>query len=306
MSSAVCRWLLLCSLTILGVQADGGGGKYSREKNENRPEGVEFRIQKLNQVWDKAQRLQLSPVKLAELHSDLKIQEKDELNWKKIKAEGLDDDGEKEAKLRRSLNVILAKYGLDGKKKAQTEDSNYLKEGTENDVLNDPRLEKLWNKIHKNVISPDEHDLKTDFLHGKHADLKEKLHSINQGYERLRKLSHEGYAGGRDFNEPRVNDLWDMAKNANFSETELESFKEELKHFETKVEKHQHYQKQLEISHEKLKHVVETGDKEHIKKSKEKHNALTEKIKEMGYKVKKHLQDLSSRISKNGLSHNEL
>ncbi|XP_018410466.1 PREDICTED: alpha-2-macroglobulin receptor-associated protein [Nanorana parkeri] len=347
MISAVCRWLLLlCSLSVLGVRA-GGGGKYSRDKNENRAEGVEFRIQKLNQVWEKAQRLQLSPVKLAELHSDVRIQEKDELNWKKLKAEGLDDDGEKEAKLRRSLSVILAKYGLDGKKQAQTEDSNYMKDGTGNDVLNDPRLEKMWNKaktsgkfseeeldnlwreflhhkektneynilldtvtrmeeVHKNVISPDEHELKTDFLHSKHGDLKEKLHSINHGYERLRKLSHEGYAGGRDFTEPRVNDLWDMAKSANFSDNELESFKEELKHFETKVEKHQHYQKQLEISHEKLKHVVENGDKEHIKKSKEKHNALTEKIKEMGYKVKKHLQDLSSRISKSGLSHNEL
>lgn len=48
--------------------------------------------------------LHLSAVKLAELHSDLKIQEKDELSWKKLKAEGLDEDGEKEAKLRRNLN----------------------------------------------------------------------------------------------------------------------------------------------------------------------------------------------------------
>lgn len=43
-------------------------------------------------------------MKLAELHSDLKIQEKDELSWKKLKAEGLDEDGEKEAKLRRNLH----------------------------------------------------------------------------------------------------------------------------------------------------------------------------------------------------------
>ncbi|XP_068132318.1 alpha-2-macroglobulin receptor-associated protein [Hyperolius riggenbachi] len=345
MSAAVCRCLLLCSLAVLGLRADGG--KYSRQANENRPEGVEFRMQRLNQVWEKAQRLQLSSVKLAELHSDLKIQEKDELNWKKLKAEGLDDDGEKEAKLRRSLSVILAKYGLDGKKKTQTEDSNYIKEGTENDALSDPRLEKLWNKakssgkfseeeldslwreflhhkekmneynilldtvtrteeMHKNVINPDEHEVKTSYLHSKHADLKDKLRSINQGYDRLRKLSHEGYTGDREFNEPRVNDLWDMVMNGNFSESELESFKEELKHFETKVEKHQHYQKQLEISHEKLQHIVETGDKEHIMKTKEKHNALTDRIKELGYKVKKHLQDLTSRISKNGLPHNEL
>lgn len=48
--------------------------------------------------------LHLSPVKLAELHSDLKIQERDELNWKKLKVEGLDEDGEKEAKLVHNLN----------------------------------------------------------------------------------------------------------------------------------------------------------------------------------------------------------
>ncbi len=34
----------------------------------------------------------------------LKIQEKDELQWKKLKAEGMDEDGEREAKLRRNFN----------------------------------------------------------------------------------------------------------------------------------------------------------------------------------------------------------
>lgn len=46
----------------------------------------------------------LSAVRQAELHSDLKIQEKDELQWKKLKAEGLDENGEKEAQLRRNFN----------------------------------------------------------------------------------------------------------------------------------------------------------------------------------------------------------
>ncbi|KAG8453442.1 hypothetical protein GDO86_000172 [Hymenochirus boettgeri] len=356
MAVRLCRLFLLCPL-LLSVQ----GGKYSRDANENRSdrETVEFRIRKLDQMWRKPRgeapnavscffhQLHLSPVQLAELHSDLKIQEKDELNWKKLKADGLDDDGEKEAKLRRSLNVIMAKYGLDGKKKTQAEESNFVKDDKDNYILTDPRLEKLWNKaktlgkfseeeleklwrefihhkekveeynilldtvsrteeIHKNVISPEEYEVKEEVLHGKHTDLKERLRSINQGYDRLRKLSHEGYVTEREFNEPRVNDLWDMAKEANFSDSELESIKEELKHFETKIEKHQHYQKQLEISHEKLKHVAGTGDKDHLMRSKEKHNMLTEKIKELGYKVKKHLQDLSSRVSKGGLRHNEL
>lgn len=48
--------------------------------------------------------MSLSPVRQAELHSDLKIQEKDELHWKKLKAEGLDENGEREAQLRRNFH----------------------------------------------------------------------------------------------------------------------------------------------------------------------------------------------------------
>ncbi|XP_015266887.1 PREDICTED: alpha-2-macroglobulin receptor-associated protein [Gekko japonicus] len=343
-------WLALSSAARLLVSAQAGGaGRYSREANDPAPPAAaEFRVAKLDQLWGKARRLHLSAVKLAELHSDLKIQEKDELSWKKLKAEGLDEDGEKEARLRRSLHVIMAKYGLDGKKDAQLGDTNYIKGGLENDVLDDPRLEKLWSKakasekfsaeeleklwrefkhhkekvhdyhllletvsrtedISKNVIDPleEEEALKEELLHQKHRELKEKMQSINQGFERLRRVSHQGYDASSEFEEPRVTDLWDMAKLGNFTEQELESLREELKHFEAKVEKHHHYQKQLELSHEKLKHVEGTGEKEQLSRSQEKYAVLEEKTKELGYKVKKHLQDLSGRISR-GLQHNEL
>ncbi|XP_010770325.1 alpha-2-macroglobulin receptor-associated protein-like [Notothenia coriiceps] len=87
----------------VGVMA----GKYSRDVNEPKSsdgQKLEFRIAKLDQVWNKANRMQLSPVRQSELHSDLKIQEKDELQWKKLKVEGLDENGEKEAQLRRNFN----------------------------------------------------------------------------------------------------------------------------------------------------------------------------------------------------------
>lgn len=48
----------------------------------------------------------------AELHSDLKIQEKDELQWKKLKVEGLDENGEREAQLRRNFNGKSLALGL--------------------------------------------------------------------------------------------------------------------------------------------------------------------------------------------------
>ncbi|KAI1887697.1 hypothetical protein AGOR_G00192980 [Albula goreensis] len=348
--------ITMCSLGVMLISCLGigvMGSKYSKEMNELKsPDGkntVEFRIAKLNQVWEKALRMQLPPVRQAELHSDLRIQEKEELQWKKLKAEGLDENGEKEAKLRRSFNVILAKYGMDGKKDTRGLESNNLKdyEHKEGDMFDDPRLDKLWNKaknsgkfseeelqtlrrefqhhkdkiqeynivmdtvsrteeIHKNVIAPLEGETKEHMLHEKHQELKEKMRNLNQGFERLRKLSREGFSEDSEFKEPRVVELWEMAQRANLSDDELDSLKEELKHFETKVEKHQHYQEQLELSHQKLKHVETLGDKEHILRTKEKYNSLAEKTREMGYKMKKHMQDLTSKISRSGLSHNEL
>lgn len=61
---------------------------------------------------------------------------------------------------------------------------------------------------------------------------------------------------------------------------------EELHHFETKVEKHSHYQEQLELSHQKLQHVEALGDQKHIQKTQEKYNTLAEKTREIGYKVR--------------------
>lgn len=60
---------------------------------------------------------------------------------------------------------------------------------------------------------------------------------------------------------------------------------EELKHFEVKIEKHNHYQKQLEISHQKLRHVERFGDHEHVSRNKERYAMLEEKTKELGYKA---------------------
>ncbi|KAK1886011.1 Alpha-2-macroglobulin receptor-associated protein [Dissostichus eleginoides] len=343
---------LLCLVVALCFGVGAMAGKYSRDVNEPKSsdgQKLEFRIAKLDQVWNKANRMQLSPVRQSELHSDLKIQEKDELQWKKLKVEGLDENGEKEAQLRRNFNVILAKYGMDGKRDTRSMESNHLKDHDikEGDTFEDPRLDKLWNKaktsgkfsseemmslkrefqhhkdktheynilmdtisrteeIHKNEISALEGDTKEHVLHQKHSDLKQKMSDLNQGFERLRKISREGFSTDSEFREPRVIELWEAAKRANLSDNELDSLKEELRHFETKVEKHSHYQEQLELSHQKLQHVESLGDKEHIKRNQEKYNTIAEKTREMGYKMKKHMQDLSNKISREGLEHNEL
>lgn len=46
-------------------------------------------------------------------------------------------------------SVILAKYGMDGKKDTRTLGSNRLKDHDvkDGDTFDDPRLDKLWNKV---------------------------------------------------------------------------------------------------------------------------------------------------------------
>lgn len=56
--------------------------------------------------------------------------------------------------------------------------------------------------VHKNTIdrpAEEESAARKELLHRKHSELKEQLHSIKQGFERLRKVSHQGYdsASGR-------------------------------------------------------------------------------------------------------------
>lgn len=45
--------------------------------------------------------------------------------------------------------MILAKYGMDGKRDTRSFESNYLKDHDikDGDVFDDPRLDKLWNKV---------------------------------------------------------------------------------------------------------------------------------------------------------------
>lgn len=45
--------------------------------------------------------------------------------------------------------VILAKYGMDGKRDTRPMESNSLKDhdSREGDMFEDPRLDKLWNKV---------------------------------------------------------------------------------------------------------------------------------------------------------------
>ncbi|KAB7495779.1 Alpha-2-macroglobulin receptor-associated protein, partial [Armadillidium nasatum] len=65
-----------------------------------------LRMAKLNVIWEKA-RKRLSEPKLRKLLSELKVQDKEELTFKKLKASGGDKEGLKEAELRKRLRLKI-------------------------------------------------------------------------------------------------------------------------------------------------------------------------------------------------------
>ncbi|KAB1280560.1 Alpha-2-macroglobulin receptor-associated protein [Camelus dromedarius] len=70
----------------------------------------------------------------------------DEFKREKLKAEGLDKDQEKEAKLIRSLKVTLANYGLGGRNDVWRRAATSLHPRQQDDSLDGPQLEELWHK----------------------------------------------------------------------------------------------------------------------------------------------------------------
>lgn len=60
----------------------------------------------MNLVWEKARRRHTED-KLSQLYSELKMQDKEELTLKKLKAEGGDKDGAMEAQLRKKVSLVV-------------------------------------------------------------------------------------------------------------------------------------------------------------------------------------------------------
>lgn len=181
------RSLLLLGLgcVLLGVIGTDAS-KYSAELNAGANAKLmalenPFRMQKINLLWEKAKR-RLSDGKLTNIYSDLKSQDKDELKLKKLKSEGQDKDGIKEAELRKTLQRIMNKYGLNDPwsnpddNKTFRDDGKYeLEQDTiDKRIFKDKKLNKLWNKAEKAGL--DLETLKQEFQH--HQEKIEHYHQL--------------------------------------------------------------------------------------------------------------------------------
>jgi len=251
---------------------------------------------KVNLVWEKA-RLRLDNSKLKLLHHELRVHDKEELALKKIKSEDGDNEGLREAEVRKRFNSILNHYGLGG---SSAEVEGGLESNIKSNlrVFKDKKLDRLWEKAKaasgtsgKGMSDEELAVLKREFQHyqekqdelhrlmevsGKASEdpsvLREKrrINSVDEDFElfadeideadsvkhinslqadedsmkkELKRHYHKlkrmatGQPGTLDFEEPKVQGLWRMAQEAEFSSEELDSLRIELKHYEATVQK---------------------------------------------------------------------
>nr|ABM55634.1 hypothetical protein [Maconellicoccus hirsutus] len=65
-------------------------------------------------------------------------------------------------------------------------------------------------------------------------NIRTKGREVKDGYDRLERLTAQG-PNSKEFVEPKVQGLWKLAVNSNFTNSELESFRTELHHYEKRL-----------------------------------------------------------------------
>lgn len=91
----------------------------------------------------------LTDFKLKTLYSELKVQDKEELQLKRLKADNMDIDGLREAELRKRFGSIIERYGLGDHfdKDLPAAESNQADNNINSNALfKDKKLNKLWMK----------------------------------------------------------------------------------------------------------------------------------------------------------------
>lgn len=116
--------------------------------------------------------------------------------------------------------------------------------------------------------------------------MRDKHREIRDNLDRLERVVGKA-TNSSDFIEPKVQGLWRIALESNFTAEQLASIKVELHHFESRFLKLRQMHAEHALSLEKYKH----GDKHY-----EKLEELEGKIKKQSRKVEKLQEDLEKRL----------
>jgi len=163
-------------------------------------------------------------------------------------------------------------------------DHHQLKQDEVISALNEMDGSLMTNEIPKvpNSISKDgklEKNLKI-----KKKELKLMKEKLGDDFDRLKTKIKTGTT---EFEEPRVQDFWKRALNANFTKKEMESLKEELHHFQRKIAKHDWIMDRIKDHEEDHSQEGKSFDANH-------HNDMRQKQKDLEAKIKKmhsHLEE---------------
>ncbi|GAB0092383.1 alpha-2-macroglobulin receptor-associated protein [Sergentomyia squamirostris] len=219
-----------------------------------------FKDKKLNRLWEKAEVAGFTPQELQALKEEFHHhQEKIDLYYSL-----LDDVTQNQGKKDFHINAVN-----------EDEIEKFNEVGTAEDLA-ESRAGKHEEYYHA-----------ANELRDKHRDIKD-------SYDRLERITAKG-PNSQDFIEPKVQGLWRVAINSEFSDEELASLKVELLHLESRLLKLRHMNAEHAISREKHKSA------KHLDKH-EKISMMEDNIKKQSRKVEKLQEDLEKRIFK----HSEL
>ncbi|XP_054166745.1 alpha-2-macroglobulin receptor-associated protein-like isoform X2 [Oppia nitens] len=213
-----------------------------------------FRDKKLDKLWKKAQNSGLNDEQLMILKEEFKHHEMKLKEYKQL----IDD-----------MNVS------EDKKKSIDEEN---RDNSLNVILDEEEPQDKDNKEADVVLKV------------KHFEIKENFRRLS---DKVINNAQDLRSSGDEFDEPKAQTLWEMALKSNFNKEELNSLREELEHFETRIRKLKHFESQLDMDSIAGKYINEnidlTGDD-----SDDKH--LKRKVKELTHKVNKLHSELESRI----------
>lgn len=143
----------------------------------------------------------LTEPKLKSLYTELKIHDKEELNWKQSQGQLKDKDGLKEAELRKKLIGIMSTYDLlhhfdetqdPEAVKLHTPYEGKVKDYENKSLFKDKKLNRLWEKAEVAGFTPEEMALlKSEFFH--HQEKLDLYYNLLDGVtkETVQKNSHK-------------------------------------------------------------------------------------------------------------------
>lgn len=226
--------------------------KVKGDSSENVDQKPTFRDKKLDRLWRKAEQSGFTQEQLMILYEEFEHQQ-DKLN------EHYDTMNHLEQEIER-------------KSKGSDLDENSIEEGL---PITQETAEEKKLRLDANI----------------HQSLKDKYGDIKKNYEKLRSKIVDRAIELVDgpFEEDQVNKLWLAAQNANFSEKELESLKDELAHFETRIKKLKHFENQLERDRIGAKDTFSSLDDHELKH-------VQKRVTELNKKVEKSQKSLEKKI----------